>query len=77
MQSRSAHHVPEGGMVWVQNVMLPFAGPEYKYVTPPLRRYQLYSYEVRATWTEDGRSVTETRTATVQSGEKHVIGFTK
>lgn len=71
-------YVPEGGFVWVQDQALPQSPTnQYVYQTPPLLPNQLYKYDVRATWTEEGQPVTDTRTVTVQSGEKHVIEFNR
>jgi uncharacterized protein (TIGR03000 family) len=68
-------YAPEGGSVWVQGQALPATDGVYRFVTPPLRPNQLYNYEVRAAWSEDGRPVTDYKDVVLQSGEAHVIGF--
>jgi len=70
-------HTPEGASVWVQDQALVGTAPRFVYTTPLLRPNQLYRYEVRAAWSQDGQPVTDSQTVTLQAGERHVIGFSE
>ena len=70
-------YTPEQASVWVQGQALPGTGEEHRYKTPPLPRNQLFTYELRAVWSQDGQPVSDTRTVTVQAGKQHRIGFEK
>lgn len=68
-------HTPEGASVWVQGEGLAGTSTQFFYTTPRLRPNQLFSYEVRAMWSQDGQPVTDSQTVILQAGERHVIGF--
>jgi len=70
-------YTPEQASVWVQGDALPGSGSRHRFTTPPLPRNQLFSYEVRAMWSQDGEPVSDTRTVIVQAGKQHRIGFAK
>ena len=55
---------------------LPGEGTSRTFVSPALPRGQRYSYYFTATWTRDGREVTETREAVGQAGERLTVDFT-
>jgi uncharacterized protein (TIGR03000 family) len=70
-------HAPAGASVWVQDEGVAGIRDKFVYTTPRLRPNQLFSYEVRAAWSQDGQPVTDSRTVILQSGERHVIGFSE
>ena len=43
--------------------------------TPELASDKVYTYEVRAKWTQNGREFDQTRTVTVQPGAQVVFAF--
>jgi uncharacterized protein (TIGR03000 family) len=51
-------------------------GPERLYHTPELAP-GTYSYEISATWMQDGKEVTQVRTVPVTPGRTSVVNFTQ
>jgi uncharacterized protein (TIGR03000 family) len=52
------------------------AGPK-AYETPALTPGKTYSYDIQATWMENGRQVSRTRTVTVHAGEQVTADFSR
>jgi uncharacterized protein (TIGR03000 family) len=50
-------------------------GVNRHFVTPPLEEGKNYSYQVKATWNEDGKEVTRTRDLPVQAGQRKMVDF--
>ena len=50
-------------------------GSERVFRSPPLQPGQAYSYTLKARWTENGKPVERTRTATVHAGETLTVSF--
>jgi len=63
-------HVPAAANLWFEGVRLTQGGTTRRFVTPPLVPGQGYSYEVRASWTENGQEVARDRTVQVRAGER-------
>jgi uncharacterized protein (TIGR03000 family) len=52
-------------------------GANRRLLTPPLQPGQYYHYRVTATWTQDGKAVTEERMVDVSAGQPSVVDFTQ
>jgi uncharacterized protein (TIGR03000 family) len=70
-------HAPAGASVWVQDEGVAGIRDKFVYTTPRLRPNQLFSYEVRAMWSQDGQPVTDSQTVILQSGDRRLIGFSE
>jgi uncharacterized protein (TIGR03000 family) len=68
--------VPANAQVWFDGTQTAQKGSERYFATPALQRGKNYTYEVRATWTDDkGNAVTQTREVTVEPGKWSVVNF--
>jgi uncharacterized protein (TIGR03000 family) len=68
--------VPADASLWVDGEPMPGSGPERVFLSPPLLPGRMYTYEVRARWTKDGREVEQVRRALVRANETTVVDFT-
>src|SRR5262249_4262815 len=62
--------VPGDAEVWFQGIRLKQTGSVRMLVTPPLKSGRSYSYEIRATYSDNGREVTTVRNLRVQAGDR-------
>jgi uncharacterized protein (TIGR03000 family) len=62
--------------VWFDDHAMQQQGAIRTYVSPPLAQNQDFVYQVRAHWQEQGRTVDQTRTATLRAGQTTVVDFT-
>jgi uncharacterized protein (TIGR03000 family) len=60
--------------VWCNGVKIQQTGPSRE-ITPELASGQSMSCEIRVQWMEDGKSVTQTRTAQLRPGSQAVLAF--
>jgi uncharacterized protein (TIGR03000 family) len=63
-------HVPGDANLWFEGVRMTQGGTTRRFVSPPLVSGQDYTYEVRASWTENGQEVARDRTVRVRAGER-------
>ena len=69
-------HVPDPtAQVWVNDAPTQQRGMERVFETPPLSSDRTNTYEIRAKWLEDGRTMEQTRTVRLQPGAQEVINF--
>lgn len=69
--------VLENAQVWIDGNATSQTGTSRPFVTPALDPGKDYSYEIRARWTDDGRTVEQTRKITVQSGDRMTVNLTR
>jgi uncharacterized protein (TIGR03000 family) len=62
--------------VWFNNAATRRTGTERQFVSPQLAAGPNYSYEVRALWRANGRTVEQTRTVRVNPGQAVTVDFT-
>ena len=62
--------------VWVEGKATQKRGLQREFLSPRLDPNEKYVYKVRARWTENGRSVEQTRSVNVQANEDAVVEFT-
>jgi uncharacterized protein (TIGR03000 family) len=62
--------VPADADVWFQGIKVKQTGTVRFLVTPPLKSGRSYNYEVRATYSENGREVTTVRNLCVHAGDR-------
>ena len=67
--------LPENAELWVDGVKTNQSGMTRAFVTTDLQPGQQYAYELRATWSDQGRQVTETRRVSFRAGEKVDVDF--
>jgi uncharacterized protein (TIGR03000 family) len=65
--------VPADAEVWFNNRKTQQTGKERQYVTPPLEAGYTYSYQLWASWTENGKTITRTRDISVSPGENIMV----
>lgn len=74
----SAHitvNVPADARLWFDDAPTTSTGPVRKFDSPPLTSGTPYSYEVRATWNENGREVTQTQQVAGTAGAQASVSF--
>jgi uncharacterized protein (TIGR03000 family) len=73
--ARVVVRVPEDAQLEFGGVAVGQTGRVRKFTSPPLTPGRRYRYEVRATWTEGGRTVVKDRQIFVYAGEKTDVDF--
>jgi uncharacterized protein (TIGR03000 family) len=69
--------VPESAEVWLNGAKMSSTGSVRNYVTPKLEPGQTYAYELKATWTVDGRAAGITRRVEVVPGRVTEVDLTR
>jgi uncharacterized protein (TIGR03000 family) len=69
--------VPADAALWFDGVPSEQTGARRGFVTPPLTPGQDYTYQVRARWTEDGRTVNRTKTIHVRANGRTEVDMTR
>src|SRR5262249_55571695 len=64
---------PVGAQVWFGEWKAPAGATEL--ATPALKPGRKYSYQVRATWKQDGKAMSQSRSITVSSGQHVRLTF--
>jgi uncharacterized protein (TIGR03000 family) len=67
--------VPADAQVWFDGESTSQRGTDRLFRSPPLESGQNYSYEVKASWTESGKQVEQTRKVRVRPGERVQVNF--
>jgi uncharacterized protein (TIGR03000 family) len=73
--ARVVVRVPENAQLEFGGVAVGQTGRVRKFTTPALTPNQQYRYDIRATWTENGRQVVKDRQVFVYAGEKADVDF--
>jgi uncharacterized protein (TIGR03000 family) len=68
--------VPADAVVWFDGTKMKQTGAVREYQTPPLTPGKTFTYEVKASWTQDGEPMEQTRTVEVQAGRQATVDFT-
>jgi uncharacterized protein (TIGR03000 family) len=63
-------HVPADARVWFDGAATNFTGPVREFHSPALKTAQWYTYEIKATWKENGREMTQTQQVEVTPGAR-------
>jgi uncharacterized protein (TIGR03000 family) len=67
--------VPEEAEIWFNNAKTTKRGETRRFVTPPLEDGKRYSYDIRAKWVKDGKTIEQTRTIQLYSGDQLTVDF--
>jgi len=67
--------LPAEAELTFQGQVLPQRGLLRRFTSPPLRLGEDYTYDITATWTEDGREVTKSRQIVVRAGSRVTVDF--
>jgi uncharacterized protein (TIGR03000 family) len=68
--------VPDpNAQVWFEGTPTQQRGTDREFESPPLQPDRTYHYDVRARWTENGRTFDETRTVAVHAGDRVTVDF--
>jgi len=76
-RARIEVRVPANALVYVEGDRTAQTGPTREFESPKLDPGKDYQYEVRARWTENGRSMEQVRSATVRANQVTVVDFTR
>jgi len=68
--------VPGNAKIWVEGKEMQGNGQQRRFVSPPLERGANYTYDIRATWQEGGRTVERKRHLTVHAGDRLNVDLT-
>ena len=68
--------VPTQAKVWFDGTLTTQTGANRRYVTPDLTPGYDHTYAVKATWTQDGKEVSQERKVIVQAGHHYFIDLT-
>jgi len=69
--------VPADAKITFQGAKTTQTGAVRRFVSPSIAAGYRYAYNVQATWTENGREVTQSRSIDVQPGDVIQIAFTR
>jgi uncharacterized protein (TIGR03000 family) len=67
--------IPAHADLWFSGTKTEQVGLIRRFVTPALAPDKTYTYDVRASWQEDGRQVTRTQTVTVYPNQRTIVDF--
>jgi uncharacterized protein (TIGR03000 family) len=67
--------LPAQAELWFGGAKVPSTGPVRTFQSPTLNPDRLYTYEVRASWKEDGRDVTQAQQIVVSAGARVHLDF--
>jgi uncharacterized protein (TIGR03000 family) len=67
--------VPADAQIWFGDVKTDRTGTFRQFVSPPVAPGREYTYDVKATWTQNGKEVTQTRNVTVHAGDVINLSF--
>jgi uncharacterized protein (TIGR03000 family) len=68
-------NVPQSAELRIQGRKMTMTGGERQFVSPPLDPGQRYSYNVTATWNENGKPITQTQRVIVRAGDRTGVTF--
>jgi uncharacterized protein (TIGR03000 family) len=66
---------PPHAQISIQGAKTAQIGSSRLFVSPPLNQGENYQYDIRATWTENGKQITQDRTIPVRAGDRMSIVF--
>lgn len=66
--------VPANAQLWIEGEKMALTGTLRRFVSPPIVAGSDYTYDIKATWTQDGKEMTQNRHFTVHAGD--VINLT-
>jgi uncharacterized protein (TIGR03000 family) len=69
--------VPPGAQVWFENQTTNQKGAVRNFVSPALAPGRDYTYDIRATWLQSGRTVDQKREVAVHAGSRVTVDFTQ
>jgi uncharacterized protein (TIGR03000 family) len=68
--------VPADAQIWIEGVKTKETGTVRDFVSPPLTPGQDYTYDIRATWTDEaGHAVDQTKHVLVHAGSQILVNF--
>jgi uncharacterized protein (TIGR03000 family) len=67
--------VPPDALVWFEGELDAQTGTDREFVSPPLEPGKVFTYEIRARWTENDRTVEQTRRVSVRANGATTADF--
>jgi len=68
--------VPPDATVWFDGSKTKLTGDDRLFESPPLETGKAYTYEIKAQWMQDGKTVTRTQNLEVRAGQRFMANFT-
>jgi len=68
--------VPENAQIWIDGQKTSQTGTFREFVTPPLEQGEKFTYNIKATWTENGKPVVRERQVNFYSGDRLMVNMT-
>ncbi len=69
--------VPADAKVWFDGQSTRQQGTFRQFVSPPIQQGKDYTYDIKAQWNDNGKTVTKTKTVTVHAGERLTLDMLK
>ena len=73
--ARVTVRLPDDARLWFENTPTKSTGAVREFSSPPLTPGMQYAYTVRATWTDNGKEVTQMQHVAVTAGTKVTVDF--
>lgn len=67
--------LPANAELWFDGNKMTQTGPERRFMTPPLELNHVYSYDVQAKWTENGKEVSKSQKLLIRAGQQVAVSF--
>ncbi len=67
--------VPESATIWFDGDKTTQTGTFREFVSPPLEPGQKFTYEIKASWLDNGKEVNRTRKIDVYAGDRMMVNF--
>lgn len=67
--------LPAGAELWFEGMQVPGGGTIRKFTSPELDPLKAYTYDVRASWYENGKIVTQSQRLLVRAGDRLTVNF--
>ena len=67
--------VPTDAEIWIEGTKTTSTGPIREFVSPPLTSGSRYTYDIKASWNENGHAVTQTQHVGVSAGAHVNVDF--
>lgn len=68
-------NVPDDAEVWIEGAKMKQTGGRRRFTSPSLVPGHSYAYEIRASWTENGRKVSDSKSITIHAGDRSSLTF--
>lgn len=68
-------NIPASAELWFEGMRVPNLGSVRRFASPDLNPLMAYAYDIKATWFENGKLVTQSQRLIVRSGDRATVTF--